>query len=81
MRRLRTRNAPATRRQPAGKDNFAPAEDLHNKSPALVALRKNQKIHNSNNDNATGFASGLAIVPIAAIEAVGTLWTLRTLLV
>ena len=41
-RRQRTGNAPATRRQPAGKDNLAPAEDLHNKNPSLVALGKNK---------------------------------------
>ena len=41
MRPQRTGNAAATRRQPAGKDNFAPAEDLHNKNPSLVALGKN----------------------------------------
>ena len=40
MRPQRTGNTPATRRQPAGKDNFAPAEDLHNKNPSLVALGK-----------------------------------------
>ena len=32
---------PAARRQPGGKDNLAPAEDLHNKNPSLLALGKN----------------------------------------
>ena len=32
--RQRTRNRP-------GKDNLAPAEDVHNKNPSLVALGKN----------------------------------------
>ena len=38
MRRLLTGNPAATRRQPRGKDISAPAEDLHNKNPSLVAL-------------------------------------------
>ena len=39
-RRQPTGNAPAPRQQPGGKDNSAPAEDLHNKNPSLVALGK-----------------------------------------
>ena len=34
-------NMPATTRQRPGKDNLAPAEDVHNKNPSLVALGKN----------------------------------------
>ena len=28
-----------------GKDNLAPAEDVHNKNPSLVALGKNKNPH------------------------------------
>ena len=40
MRRFLPGNAPATRRHRPGKDNLAPAEDVHNKNPSLVALGK-----------------------------------------
>ena len=41
MRRQRAGSAAAAPRQRGGKDNLAPAEDLHNKNPSLAALGKN----------------------------------------
>ena len=38
MRRQPAGSPAAARRQPAGKDNLAPAESLRNKNPLLVAL-------------------------------------------